>query len=99
MNIIQPDYKEIFESWFTSFNPTQEQKIIAKERLDVCLGCDYRKEVLKGVNWSAYCDGCGCPISKKIFSKYFNPCPKKKWENVDSKYIEKLPLKENQSLI
>jgi hypothetical protein len=65
----------------------------------VCIGCEHKREVLKGVKWSAYCDGCGCPISKKVFSKLFNPCPEKKWENVDIKHIEKLSPKENQSLI
>jgi len=99
MNIIQPNYKEIFESWFTAFNPNEKEKILAKERLDVCIGCEHKREVLKGVKWSAYCDGCGCPISKKVFSKLFNPCPEKKWENVDIKHIEKLSPKENQSLI
>jgi hypothetical protein len=99
MNIIQPNYKEIFESWFTAFNPNEKEKIIAQERLDICLGCEHRKEVLKGKNWSAYCNSCGCPISKKVFSSHFNPCPEKKWEPVDVKYIEKLPKKENKSIL
>ena len=46
------DYKEIFEAWKTSYKPTEKQEEQAKERLDVCLGCDHRREVLKGVNLS-----------------------------------------------
>ena len=63
------DYKEIFEAWKISFNPTPIQEELAEKRLNICLGCEYRKEVLKGVKWSAYCGDCGCPINKKIFSK------------------------------
>ena len=40
------DYKEIFEAWKVSFNPTPEQEVLAQKRLNVCLGCEYRKEVL-----------------------------------------------------
>ena len=39
-------YKEIFEAWKRSFNPTPIQEELAQKRLDVCLGCDYRREVL-----------------------------------------------------
>ncbi len=93
------DYKEIFEAWKTSFNHTPEQEKLAQERLNVCLGCEYKKEVLKGVKWSAYCSDCGCPLNKKVFSKTFNPCTQKKWVDVDSKYIDYLPTKQDNSLI
>ncbi len=93
------DYKEIFEAWKTSYKPTEKQEELAKERLDVCLGCDYRREVLKGVKWSAYCNDCGCPINKKVFSKTFNACTQKKWEDVDSKYMDVVPTKYKNSLI
>ena len=46
------DYKEIFDAWKISFNPTLIQEELAGKRFNVCLGCDYRKEVLKGVKWS-----------------------------------------------
>ena len=29
------------------------------------------------------CTSCGCPVSKKVFTSSFNPCPELKWENVD----------------
>lgn len=93
------DYKEIFEAWKTSYKPTEKQEEQARERLDVCLGCDHRREVLKGVKWSAYCNDCGCPINKKVFSKTFNACTQKKWEEVDSKYMDVVPTKYKNSLI
>jgi len=93
------DYKEIFDAWKTSFNPTEEQEELARKRLEVCLGCEYKKEVLKGVRWSAYCGDCGCPLNKKVFSKIFNPCTRKKWEEVDSQYMISVPTKNKNSLI
>lgn len=93
------DYKEIFEAWIISFNPNDTQKELAKERLNICLGCEYRKEVLKGVKWSAICNDCGCPLNKKIFSKNFNPCPKKKWNEIDSEYLKPLLDKQKKSII
>jgi len=93
------DYKEIFEAWKTSIKPTPEREELAQKRLDVCLGCNYRKEVLKGVKWSAYCGDCGCPINKKIFSSIFNACTQNKWEEVDSKYLSPLQNKEKKSII
>ena len=32
------------------------------------------------------CGECGCPIAKKIFTNDYNPCPLKKWEEVDAEY-------------
>lgn len=93
------DYKEIFDAWKVAFNPTDEQEKLAQERLNICLGCELRKEVLKGVKWSAYCNDCGCPLNKKVFSKTFNPCTQKKWEEVDVKYMERVPTKYKNSLI
>lgn len=93
------DYKEIFDAWRTSFNPTPLEEELGQKRLEVCLGCEFRKEVLKGVKWSAYCGDCGCPLNKKVFSKNFNPCTQKKWEIVDSEYMDIIPKKENKTLI
>lgn len=93
------DYKEVFKAWIVSFNPNDTQKELAEERLNICMGCEYRKEVLKGVRWSALCGECGCPISKKIFSKNYNACPKKKWEDIDSNYISPLADKDDNSII
>ncbi len=42
------NYKEIFNAWIISYNPTPKQEELAKLRLEVCLGCKFRKEVVKG---------------------------------------------------
>jgi hypothetical protein len=93
------DYEEIFKAWKASIKPTPKQEEHAQKRLDICLGCDFRKEVLKGVKWSAYCGDCGCPINKKIFSPIFNACTQKKWEDVDSEYLDSIPDKKKKSII
>jgi hypothetical protein len=93
------DYKEIFEAWKISLNPTQQEEELGQKRLNVCLGCEYRKELLKGLKWTAYCNDCGCPLNKKVFSKTFNPCTQKKWKDVDSNYMEPILDKTKQTII
>jgi hypothetical protein len=93
------NYEEIFKAWKASINPTPKQEEHAQKRLDICLGCDFRKEVLKGVKWSAYCGDCGCPINKKIFSSIFSACTQNKWRDVDSEYLDELPDKVKKSII
>jgi hypothetical protein len=66
--------KEVINAWATAFNPTEEQKATAEERLKVCGECPHRKTIA-GVG---LCSKCLCPINKKIFSD--NPtCPQGKW--------------------
>jgi hypothetical protein len=93
------DYKEIFNAWVTSISPTKQQEELAKKRLSVCLGCDYRKEILNGFEWSAVCGDCGCPLNKKIFSQNFSPCTKNKWETIDAEYLPILKVKKQNTLI
>jgi hypothetical protein len=83
--------KEIIEAWIISHSPTEKQKILAEKRAEVCKECPHRKDVLVSI-----CGLCGCPISKKIFTNDYNPCPDKKWKEVDDIYFEK---KENKTLI
>lgn len=94
-----PKYKEIYESWLTSLNPSEKDKMMAEERKKICSDCHLRSEVIKNLKWSHYCKGCGCPINKKAFSKIFNPCPLKKWEHVDLKYIGEIKEKQDKSVI
>ena len=94
-----PNYQEIFDAWVIAKNPTELQKSMANDRLDICKTCEYRKETLKGIKWSTVCKLCGCPLSKKVFSPIFNPCPKDKWEEVDSKYIKRVPKKTKDTII
>ena len=93
------DYKEIIQAWMKSKNPTEKEQELAEKRLDICLGCDYRREVLKGIKWSAYCGDCGCPLQKKVYSNIFNACTQKKWGEIDSEYMEPISDKNNITLI
>ena len=94
-----PNYKEIFDSWIISVNPNDTQKELAQKRLDICKGCEHKKETIKGYKWSTICGLCGCPLSKKVFSPLFNPCPAEKWDAVDSSYIIKRPKKDEKTVI
>lgn len=68
--------KEIILSYAAAFNPTEEQKEVAEERLLVCVDCEHW---VQG-SIRDYCDACGCTTSKKIFSpKGAAACPKGKW--------------------
>jgi hypothetical protein len=98
-NIPTIDYEEIFDAWKISFKPTPKQEELAKLRLKVCLGCEFRKEVVKGLKWSALCGKCGCPISKKVFSPNYNACPEKLWGEIDSDYIIPINMKDEGTLI
>lgn len=70
--------KEIIGAWAASFNPTDEQKELAEERLATCHGCEHNK--LNMVHIRA-CDLCGCPIQKKVFSQVGKEaCPDNRWE-------------------
>jgi hypothetical protein len=82
MNLI-----EIINAWATSFNPTPIQKEKALERVIVCNGCDKLTNKSVFSKTIKVCGACGCPINKKVFSQEYNPCPLKKWEEVDSKYM------------
>ena len=93
------NYKEIFDAWKIAFNPTLLQEELAKLRLKVCLGCSSRKEVVKGLKWSALCAECGCPLNKKVFSTNYNACPLKKWSNTDSNYLEPMDDKNKNTII
>jgi hypothetical protein len=85
---------EIINAWITAANPTEIQAEIAKERLNVCLGCEFRKEIIHNKEWSAVCGGCGCPIQKKIFTNEYGTCPTNKWEEVEKRYMKNLIVKE-----
>jgi hypothetical protein len=99
IKIPQINYQEIFEAWKISLKPTDKQEELAKLRLEVCLGCEYRKEVVKGLKWSAFCSECGCPLNKKVFSTMYNACGLKKWNETDSNYLEPLVEKSKKTLI
>jgi hypothetical protein len=79
--------KEIIEAWSIANNPTPSQKTLAELRGEVCENCPAKKTKLK----IAICKECGCPISKKVFTNNYNPCPLKKWEEIDKPYFKSKP--------
>lgn len=78
---------EIAIAWITAANPTLRQKELAEKRYEVCKGCEHFNKS-RPITGDEYCTGCGCPLSKKIFSQDFNACPKKKWDKVDALYFK-----------
>lgn len=78
------DFKEIVSAWVISFNPSEEEKVLAEKRYEVCSGCDKRGFNKIGVE---VCKACGCPLSKKIFTlKDQESCPLKKWDEVNLEF-------------
>lgn len=79
--------KEIIDAWVISNNPNENQLNKSIERGNICEICPSKKVIIKSIRLATICGECGCPISKKIFSLDYNPCPLKKWEEVDKKYF------------
>jgi hypothetical protein len=78
----------IADAWITAKNPTDEQKNLAEARWNICIQCpEFRKE--RDVTGDPYCNECGCPLKKKVFTKQFNECPLEKWKKVDDLLWEK----------
>jgi hypothetical protein len=69
--------KEIIIAWATKMNPTEEQKQIAEQRLQICMTCEFWKSNAAGIE---YCSKCGCATKGKVFSpRGADACPEKKW--------------------
>jgi hypothetical protein len=83
---MKKDVFEIFNAWITSLNPTEDQLILAQHRAAICKDCEHKQQFIKDLKLAIICNLCGCPIQKKIFSNKNNPCPLKKWEEVDKKF-------------
>lgn len=78
---------EIAIAWITAANPTPRQKELAEKRYEMCKGCEHLGES-RPVTGDEYCTICFCPISKKIFSKNFDACPKHYWLEVEKPYFK-----------
>ena len=87
---------EIIDAWVISNNPSETQLNKSIERGNICNMCPSKKVITKHIQLATICGECGCPISKKIFSLDYNPCPLKKWEEVDKKYT--IPSKKTKTL-
>ncbi len=93
------NFKEIFVAWKTLARPTEFQSKVAKDRLDVCIKCEFRKDIFEGKEWSSICGKCGCPLKAKIFSQEINPCPMGYWINPDNKNGINFVKKENKTFL
>ena len=82
------NFKEIIEAWTISFKPSPEQKLLAEKRGEICDECPSKIPNNKLFKFPV-CKECGCPIGKKIFTNEINPCPLKKWEDIDVEYFNK----------
>ena len=86
----------IIEAWRIAKNPSDRQMNLAKLRASICDGCDSKKTITELVEIGIVCSECGCPISKKVFANVQNPCPLKKWEDIDKPFFE---TKANNTLV
>lgn len=85
---------EILNAWIIAANPTKTQKELAEARMSICMSCESKREVIENKKWSALCGKCGCPLSKKIFTKEYGTCPLNKWNSIEEKYISNLKTKQ-----
>ena len=70
---------EIAKAWIAAAAPTPTQQIIAEHRASVCDTCP--SKAYNATIDLYYCNECGCPLSKKIFSPNGpKACPLAKWE-------------------
>jgi len=99
------NFKDIYESWQRAGNPTDIEKQHAFDRLLICNGagsipkCEYYTEIVKNKKWSSLCGGCGCPISKKIFTNATPSCPKNKWDTIDVNYNTNIVVKNIKTIL
>lgn len=93
------NFKEIFVAWKTAARPTPFQSKVAKDRLDVCIKCPFKKEIFEKKQWSAVCGKCGCPLKAKIFSQEISPCPMGYWDEPDKKNSIHFKLKDKKTFL
>ena len=81
---------QIIEAWCKSFYPSEEDIKIAERRASICENCEYKVElkssILKTLSKNDKllnkfkCGSCGCVLSKKLFSRFKESCPERKWD-------------------
>ena len=79
---------EIIEAWVIAKNPNERQKEIANKRAVICNDCEFSSQIIKGLEISIICNNCGCPLVKKIYTNKYNPCPHRKWAEIDEPYFK-----------
>jgi len=90
---------EIVKAWITSFNPKESEEKMAMGRKAICEECPSNKQILKKRGWTSICKKCGCPISKKIYTISYNPCPLGKWAEVDNLFFEDKKIEKRKNLL
>ena len=90
---------EIVKAWITSFNHNEEEEKMATNRKSICKECPSNKQILKKRGWTSVCKECGCPISKKVYTKSYNPCPLGKWADVDNLFFEDKKIEKGKNLL
>lgn len=98
------DFKEISVSWFNKLIHSEDLKVLADKRFDICLKCPHKKELFEGKEWSLRCDECGCPLSGKVYTPntYFHKkgsCPLGKWKDVEDEYLKNIKNHKSKNLI
>jgi len=88
------DIKEIVGAWYNKIKHTPEQKELADKRFEICSTCTYKKEILKGKNWTLKCGKCGCLLSAKVYTEKTHldkngSCPLHKWKEAETEYMIK----------
>jgi hypothetical protein len=81
------DLKEIAKSWLIAAHPTPLQEEIAQKRYHTCLQCEHYNPS-RAITHDEYCEDCGCPLSKKIFSPKYNACDQGNWQLTDDQYLD-----------
>ena len=90
---------EIVKAWITSFNPSEDEERMSLARKKICDECPSKASILKRKGWATICKECGCPISKKIYTKTYNPCPLGKWAEVDDMFFEDTKIERGKKLL
>ena len=90
---------EIVKAWITSFNPNEAEEKMATNRKSICKECPSNKQILKKRGWTSVCKECGCPISKKVYTKSYNPCPLGKWAEVDNLFFENKKIEKRKNML
>lgn len=81
---------EIFTAWGISFNPNNEQSELASKRIEICNGCEHKKQNSLSIN---VCNLCGCALKAKVFTPVKGACPAGKWDDIDTLMVKEKVMK------
>ncbi len=76
--------EEIFKAWGIMFNPNDSQNELAAKRMQICDGCEYKKD-----EPFIHCSACGCMLKAKVYSPKIGACPHAKWITVELDWEKK----------